>query len=119
LNGRALSGARSLLGRWRKQYGSEMLAAVLSEAEALAVSEPVAWIIAALKIRSGDTDGSRLARPHARSATPNEAAFLASMARGAIKVLEESKPSRSSGSTSRDICLAVEANAQPKSKGRD
>jgi hypothetical protein len=118
LNGQAPSGARSLLGRWRKQYGSEMLAAVLSEAEALAVSEPVAWIIAALKIRSGEEDVSGLTRPRAGSATSNEAAFLASMARGAIKVLEKGNPSRSSGPPSRDICLAVEANAQSKPKGR-
>jgi hypothetical protein len=119
LNGQAASGARSLLGRWRKQYGNEILAAVISEAEALAVSEPVAWITAALKTRIGETDGSRITRPHAGSATSNEAAFLASMARGAIKVLEKSNPSRSSGSTSRDISPAVEANAQSKSKARD
>src|SRR5216683_5543155 len=105
--------------RWRKQYGNEILAAVISEAEALAVSEPVAWITAALKTRIGETDGSRITRPHAGSATSNEAAFLASMARGAIKVLEKSNPPRSSGATSRVISPAVEANAQSKPKAGD
>lgn len=119
LNGQAAGGGRSLLGRWRKQYGNEMLAAVISEAEALAVSEPVAWITAALKTRSGEIDGSSTTRPYTGSATSNEAAFLASMARGAIKVLEKNNPSRSSGSTSRDICLAIETDTQSKPKARD
>ena len=119
LSGQTTSAARSLLGRWRKQYGDEFLAEVLSNAERVAVSEPVAWITAALKTRNGETDGSRSTRPHAGSATSNEAAFLASMARGAINVLEKSNPARSSGSTSRDISLAIEANAQSKPKARD
>jgi hypothetical protein len=119
LNGQAARGARSLLGRWRKQYGNAMLAAVISEAEALAVSEPVAWITAALRTRSGETDDSGTTRPHPGSATPVEAAFLASMARGAINVLEKNESTRSNGSTSRGICPVVEANAQSKPTARD
>jgi hypothetical protein len=119
LNGQAARGARLLLCRWRKQYGNEILAAVISEAEALTLSEPVAWITATLKARIGEIDGSRTTRPHTGSATSNEAAFLASMARGAIKVLEKSNPPRSNGPTPRDISPAADSNSQSKPKARD
>lgn len=45
--------ARSLIGSWRKQYGAGAVIEVMAEASRQNVSEPVAWIVKALKTRHG------------------------------------------------------------------
>ena len=49
--------ARSLLAQWRKNHGPGLVIEVVSEAQRHAVSEPVAWIIAALAKRSARPQG--------------------------------------------------------------
>ena len=45
--------ARSLIGAWRKEYGAGAVIEVVSEASRQSVSEPVAWIVKALRSRHG------------------------------------------------------------------
>ena len=50
-NGLPEKNARSLLGKWRKQLGDNEVITLISEASSEAVSEPVAWIEAAVRNR--------------------------------------------------------------------
>ena len=54
--------ARSVIGSWRKQYGAGAVIEVMSEASRQSVSEPVAWIVKALRSRHG-TPGSQEVAP--------------------------------------------------------
>ncbi|MFI4985816.1 MAG: YdaU family protein [Alphaproteobacteria bacterium] len=50
-NGKSDGHARSLLGRWRRDYGDGAVIEVVTEAQKRSVSEPVAWIVKALEQR--------------------------------------------------------------------
>ena len=50
--------ARSLLGKWRKEYGEGNVIEVASEASRQGISEPVAWIEKALRVRHGSREGA-------------------------------------------------------------
>ena len=52
-NGVAEKNARSLLGKWRKDFGDGAVVEVVSDANGRGVSDPVAWIEAALRKRHG------------------------------------------------------------------
>ena len=45
--------ARSLIGGWRKEYGAGAVIEIVSEASRQEVSEPIGWIVKALKKRHG------------------------------------------------------------------
>lgn len=48
LTGAGVKSPRPILGKWRRDYGDAKLLSVLIEAQKAGVSEPVAWITAAL-----------------------------------------------------------------------
>ena len=52
-NGVRDKNARSLIGKWRKDYGVGNVIEIVSEASQQAVSEPIAWIEKALRARCG------------------------------------------------------------------
>lgn len=57
-NGVSDSGARSVIGKWRKQTGSDFeVLELLSKAEGEAVSAPVPFIEGILKLRKGKSNG--------------------------------------------------------------
>ena len=58
-NGVKDNNARGLLGKWRRDYGPGVVIEIVSEASMRAVSEPVAWIEKALKVRTGEDDGPK------------------------------------------------------------
>ena len=45
---------RSLLGRWRRDYGAGNTIEIVADASEKSVSEPISWITAALRKRHGD-----------------------------------------------------------------
>jgi len=88
--------ARPILGRWRRDYPEPMILAIMAEAERQEVTEPVAWINAALKRRAenviplkreGTSDGTDrkgtfgAAHPNHRAAPGRAAGMLAAARR--------------------------------------
>ena len=53
--------ARSLIGSWRKEYGAGAVIEVMSEASRQDISEPVAWIVKALRSRHGSPEHREVA----------------------------------------------------------
>lgn len=90
-NGCAERQARGILGRWRRDYPELMILAIMAEAERQEVTEPVAWINAALKRRAqnviplkreGTSDGTDrqihgARRPSSRPASGGATQFMA------------------------------------------
>ncbi len=55
-NGVRDKNARALLGKWRKEYGEGNVIEIASEASKQGISEPVAWIEKALRVRYGSQE---------------------------------------------------------------
>ena len=53
LSGKPVGKLRSTIGMWRKKHGDEATFGAIVEAERQAVSDPVAWVSAALAARAG------------------------------------------------------------------
>ena len=56
LSGKPAAKLRSLVGKWRKDYGDEATFGAIVEAERQAVTEPVAWVTRALAARAGSVE---------------------------------------------------------------
>ena len=60
-NGVRDKNARSLLGKWRKDHGVGNVIEIVTEASQQAISEPVAWIEKALRVRHGSQEPQEVA----------------------------------------------------------
>lgn len=72
-NGMADRNARSMLGRWRQQYGDGAVLDALSAAQAESPSDVVAWISKSLETRRGPKPARPAGRPSAWAPRPGMA----------------------------------------------
>jgi hypothetical protein len=93
-SGKTAREAGSLIGRWRQSLGDPEILTLIRQAEAEAISDPAAWLSAAVETRNGNRPQRRMdAQPDLRGARPDPSLDLLRAARRA----EEEERAGSSG----------------------